>query len=327
MSSLIGALLRLAGPTEIICQTTVLGQQILLAENHPAGSVAILLAPDDPAGALSQLTHAVPDLKPDITILDNYFWNETTELLLRPHCGFLCVVDDLADRRHCADLLLDQNPNREASAYVDLVPTSCKLLVGANYCLIAEPFRLLRLAGVPSPTARLGLQPVFLSLGGGDPNQDMLRLTRLLLNVTDRPISIATGSHIPDALELAEWAENNPRLMLYLDSNVVAQQMNSASYAVASGGTMTWERATLGLPSLSLVMVDNQVEAAHWLVEHGYQSSFDLRPGWRDEDFVAAFARYEADETTRCMQAAASMGLISGDGAPRTAAEILGTAS
>lgn len=326
MATLMAAL-RDAGEVEIICHTTALGQRILAAGGPSVAEVRLLPAPDDPAVAIAQLADTVVDLRPDVTILDNYIWDATTEARLAPACGFLCVVDDLADRHHWADLLLDQCPTQQASAYAGLVPLGCRLLVGGDYCLIAKPFRQLRAAGVPNPAERLALRPVFLSLGGGDPNRDLLRLTRLILEVTDRPLSIATGSHIADADALVALAEAEPRLRLHLDSTVVARQMNEAGYAVASGGTMTWERAALGLPSLSLVVVDNQVEATRWLAERGYQSSFDLRPGWRDRDFVAALARYDADAELRCAQSAAALTLVTGGGAARTAGAILAAAA
>lgn len=304
--------------------TTDLGARILTDSGLLGGQDQILIAPDDMDAGVAQLTTQLPDLDADIVIVDNYVWHAGHETALKPHCKLLVVVDDLSDRQHAADMLLNPNPNVDPAVYSGVVPEQCRLLVGAEYCLIGEAFGQLRVAGIPSPADRLALRPVFLSLGGGDPHQDMLRLTRLVLEATDRPLSIATGSHIADAAGLSELAAAEPdRIELVFDSTRVAEQMNGAGFAVAAGGTMTWERATLGLPSISLIAADNQLEATYWVEERGYHTAFDLRPGWEDADFIAALRAFDTDEVRRMQHSAASQTLIDGKGAARAARAIL----
>lgn len=329
MATLMQALTEVAaqtGPVKLICHTTVLGRAIL--SNMPDLRIhQLLIAPDDPEAARQQLTAIMPDLHPAITVLDNYIWQSVDEAALRPNCGFLCVVDDLTDRAHDADLLLNQNTNISDSDYDGLVSPDCIMLTGPAYCLISQPFRLLRDAGIPSPEERLELRPIFLSLGGGDPNRDILRLLSVILKVTDRPISVATGSHITDAGALSELAGKNPRVALHLDSTIVSGQMNLSSYAIAASGTMTWERCVLGLPSLSLIAADNQLPTTEWLARRGYLSIFDLRPGWSEAAFVTTLAAYEADAAARAAQSAAARLLIRGDGATLVAMAILSAAA
>lgn len=325
MATLMQALTEAAaqsGPIELICHTTALGQAIL-ADIAEVQIHQLLLAPDDPQAARQQLSALMPELRPDITILDNYIWDRDSEAALRPACGFLCVIDDLTDRPHDADLLLNQNANISDADYDGLVRPGCHLLTGPAYCLVARPFRLLRAAGLPDPQERLALEPIFLSLGGGDPNRDILRLLSVVLEVTDRQIRVATGSHIPDAEALLALSQRSPRVLLHLDSTVVAQQMAASSYAVAASGTMIWERSVLGLPSLSLIAADNQVPTAEWLEARGYLSVFDVRPGWTDAAFATTLAAYEADTAARVAQSATARALIRGDGALRAALAIL----
>ncbi|WP_289044303.1 UDP-2,4-diacetamido-2,4,6-trideoxy-beta-L-altropyranose hydrolase [uncultured Aliiroseovarius sp.] len=304
--------------------TTAYGKQILDHANLPFGVNDTLIAPDEIGLAINSFRGHLARINPAVTILDNYFWHARNEETLRSHTGKLWVVDDLADRDHIADVLLDQNAHHYPEAYRGKVPAACKLLVGAPYCLIGEEFRMCRRAGALSSEERANLKPVFLSLGGGDPNRDILRLVRLFLKTIPlRPLNIATGSHIADAKELAFLAREMPdRIGLIFDSTIVATQMNHAAYAVASGGTMTWERAVLGLPAMSLMMVDNQVEATTWLAAHGIQQAFDLRPGWKDEDFVVALKAYDRDAASRIKQSECALSLIDGNGATLVAKEI-----
>lgn len=303
--------------------TSVLGAQILAASALPISSSDILIAPDDPSQAVIGLAKHLANIRPAATLLDNYFWSEVQEALIRPHAGKLCVIDDLANRNHLADLLLDQNPRASASDYQARVPKHCRLLIGTPYCLIDQSFQDLRTAGVPTPQERTKLSPIFISLGGGDPNRDLVRLVRLCLEETSRPLTIATGSHIADAAQLTDLAKvHEHRVELIFDSTRVAQQMNKSCYAVASGGTMTWERAVLGLPSLSLMLVDNQVEATLWAAQNGFQSALDLRPEWSDVDFVSALQHFNANPELREKYSAAALSLIDGAGSTRVAIEI-----
>lgn len=329
MATLMQALAQVTGgraPAELICHTTALGKSILA--DMPALQLhKVLIAPDEPEAARQQLAALMPGLRPNITILDNYIWQSEAEAALRPDCGFLCVVDDLTDRHHDADLLLNQNAHIADAYYDGLLRPGAVRLIGPAYCLIAPVFCQLRDAGIPGPEERLALRPIFLSLGGGDPNRDILHLLQVILAVTDRPVTVATGSHIADAAALRDLASTTPRIALHLDSTVVASQMNHSSYAVAASGTMTWERSVLGLPSLSLIAADNQLPTAEWLAARGYLSVFDIRPGWTAEGFATALAAYDADTATRAAQSAAARSLIRGDGARQVAQAILATAA
>lgn len=280
--------------------------------------------PERAEAAIEGLVRIVKARTPEILVLDNYFWQAETEALVRPHCGRLCVVDDLADRPHDTDILLDQNANHQADDYVGFVPETCTLAVGPRFCLISKPFQLLRQTAYVSPETRAKRNRVFVSLGGGDPQRDLPRLLDLLIRGTDLAITVATGSHIPDVGLIRNMAARHPdRVELVLDSPRVAEQMNSAGFAVAAGGTMTWERAALGLPTLCLIVADNQLDTAYWMEERGLHRSFDLRGTWREADLLAAVLSYATDYAARKAQARASAALIDGTGCARAAQAIL----
>lgn len=320
--------LELAGRPDctVAFQTSALGAAIL---GHGTPRLTLLpplttTAPDAVRDSLEATLHAYPA---DVLVLDNYFWTADAERSLHAHCRVLCIVDDLADRPHEADLLLDQNANRDPQDYRTLVSPSCALAVGRDYCLIARPFRLLRAAGLPSSEERASLDAVFLSFGGGDPHRDLLRTVRVLLEGTQDFIRIATGSHIADAAALAALAAARPeRIELALDSDRVAAQMNACGYAVSAGGTMTWERAVLGLPSLSVTIADNQAEASEWLAEQGLHDVFDMRGEWTEMDLLAAVHRLRANRARRVRQSSLIRALIDGQGVARVADRLLALA-
>lgn len=147
----------------------------------------------------------------------------------------------------------------------------------------------------------------------------------MILAGTDLQVSIATGSHIADATTLRALAAQYPdRVELLFDSPRVAEQMNAAGFAIAAGGTMSWERAVLGLPGLCLIVADNQAEAVRWLEAKGLHRAFDLRGPWQEANLLAAIQSYEADKPARIAHARLACELITGDGVVAAADAILG---
>lgn len=296
---------------QITVQSSALGIKIAQDSNVP---VRLIDAPCIPQAVIETLKHD----RYDAVLLDNYQWDVTSEALLRAHVPFIAVVDDLADRLHDADLLLDQNAHHQSADYDDLLPANCQRLVGGDYCLLGAQFRTL------PETTKGPNAPVFVSLGGGDPNNDLVPMVQTLLTAIPYRLTIATGSHIDQARELQQIAEDHPlRIELVFDSSRVAQQMQESQFAVAAGGTMTWERAALGLPSLCLIVADNQIDSASWLADRDIHTPFDLRPGWSRDAFSQAVANFATDMAQQKRHAQKSRDLIPLDGAVRTARALL----
>lgn len=293
-------------------QTSPLGADIARAALFQGTLIAGSCDPDAVLATLRQRLF-------DGVILDNYHWHAPLETGLRTAVPFVAVVDDLADRAHDADLLLDQNAHHRAVDYDGLLPTKCISLVGGQYCLLAKPFQRDRYPKLLDADA-----PVFVSLGGGDPHKDILPITEILLKETTLSLTVATGSHISDATALRTLAaQHGPRMDLIFDSPRVADQMERSQFAIAAGGTMTWERASMGLPSLCLIIADNQVDSATWLAEREVHSTFDMRPGWTHDKFARTVQIFSKDTKRQRIYHDNSRVLVARDGAVRAARALL----
>lgn len=293
-------------------QTSRLGAEIAQAADSKSALIVAPCTPQAVARTL-KLGHF------DGVILDNYWWNTANEIPLRTHVPFLAVVDDLADRSHDADVLLDQNAHHDATVYNGLLPDHCRRLVGGRYCLLSAPFQNERTPALTKPNA-----PIFVSLGGGDPHRDLVAVVKTLLANTALPLTIATGSHITDAAALRNLAEtHSTRLEVIFDSPSVADQMERSQFAVAAGGTMTWERASMGLPSLCLIVADNQIDSAVWLAKRDIHTQFDLRPGWSKHALADAVKSFAADTKRQHIHHDKSRALVARDGAVRAAQGLL----
>lgn len=199
----------------------------------------------------------LPILRPEWLVCDHYQIDRQIEQTLAMHCGQLLVIDDLADRPHHGQLLLDQGPLRSAADYQSLVPADCRLLLGTDYALLRPAYR--QLARQKVSRWQRGL----ICFGGADPAGACLTtlnsLKRLPWARTIRWTLVAGGAN-PFWPELEQRVAELTDLDLVLlrQSDQMAQLMQQHDFAIGAAGGMTWERACLGLPTLAVPIVDNQ---------------------------------------------------------------------
>jgi UDP-2,4-diacetamido-2,4,6-trideoxy-beta-L-altropyranose hydrolase len=223
------------------------------------GHAAILLPPsvagweDDAAATAQRLAQGAPW---DWLVCDHYGLDARWEARQRPWAKRILAIDDLAERAHDCDLLLDQNLKPE-SAYAGLVPPGCTVFVGPHYALLRPEFRQTRLALRPY---RATAERLLILFGGTDP----LNLTGLALDALDRldtgdwSVDAVVGSSHPHKAALEARCAQRPNTRLHVQAGHVAELMGAADLAIGASGISTWERACLGLPSLVITFADNQ---------------------------------------------------------------------
>ena len=201
-------------------------------------------------------------------VTDHYQIDKHWQQLLRPYVGKIMAIDDLADRAHDCDILLDQNmvPNME-SRYSNLVPEGCKTHLGPGYALLRPEFMAL---AQQNKTRTFPPQHIFINFGGGD-QFGMTLKTLLALDELDYQghVTIVAGPMNPDAETLEHRYAQRPNVSFYKSTNKMAELMHKADLAIGAGGGATWERMCLGLPSITITTADNQVPIADCLAEQG----------------------------------------------------------
>jgi len=196
--------------------------------------------------------------RPDWLVVDHYGLGATWEQQLRPHAGRLLVIDDLANRHHDCDVLLDPNYWRDPdSRHSGLVPADCQVLVGAQYALLGPEYARYRLA----TRMRDGLvRRVFVYFGGSDPDD----MTRMVLAVMSAPqfqhleVDIVVGPNNVKAEIISAEASARPHTSVHGPRPHLADLMANADVAIGAGGVAIWERLCLGLPALVVCIAENQ---------------------------------------------------------------------
>ena len=191
-------------------------------------------------------------------VVDHYALDMVWESRCRPLARELMVIDDLANRRHNCDILLDQNFYENASArYMGLVPDHCRLLLGPQHALLRDEFYEIK------PRRRDGsLRNILVFYGGSDLTDETTKALRALqsLDLSDTEIHVVVGAGNPQKERVRQLCAGMENTHCHEQVENMADLMNAADLALGAGGTTTWERLALGLPSVVTAVADNQVE-------------------------------------------------------------------
>ena len=182
----------------------------------------------------------------------------------------LLVIDDLADRVHQADLLLDQNffGNETDQRYEQLVPASCKTLTGPHYALLGPEYAQLH-AHVPQ---RNELKRVMVYFGGVDPDDLTGRTLEALFDprLKDIAVDVVLGHQSSHRKTVMELVTRRPLTTLHKPLSSLAGLIARADLAIGAGGTTTWERCCLGLPTIVVSIAENQNQLVKALEQTGH---------------------------------------------------------
>jgi UDP-2,4-diacetamido-2,4,6-trideoxy-beta-L-altropyranose hydrolase len=197
----------------------------------------------------------------DWLIVDHYALDARWECALRSTARQIKVIDDIADRQHDCDMLLDQNFYADMEKrYIGKVPKHCQLLLGPSYALLRDEFRQLHEQVKPrkGPVKR-----VLVFFGGVDADNYTERAIEALsdIAVTVLHVDVVIGAQHPYREQIKEACAQH-RFICHIQTDKMAELMSTADLAIGAGGSATWERCSMGLPSIILVLADNQRKAA-----------------------------------------------------------------
>jgi len=216
----------------------------------------------------------------DWLIVDHYALDSIWENMLKPYVSKLMVIDDLADRSHSCDVLLDQTFGREQTEYQERVPSTCQLLCGSRYALLRPEFPALReysLMRRESPV----LKNLLITMGGVDKDNATGKVLTALASCDVLPAgfqsTIVMGSLAPCLSQVKQLAKRVPwSCSVLVNVSNMAQLMADCDFAIGAAGATSWERCCLGLPTLILTLADNQKLIASKLQEDGAVIAVDF---------------------------------------------------
>lgn len=200
---------------------------------------------------------ALSDKSWDWLIVDHYSIDERYESKLRSYVENIMVIDDIADRGHDCDVLLDQNIYFDMEKrYINKVPNRCQTILGPDYALLRNEFS--RLHNKMEPNTK-PIERVLIFFGGIDPEN----LTGMSINAINSlkckrlNVDVVIGIEHPNRKEIERTCE----LLNYnchIQTERMAEIIASSDLAIGAGGSASWERCCLGVATISVAFADNQ---------------------------------------------------------------------
>lgn len=199
---------------------------------------------------------ALSDQVWDWLVVDHYALDARWESALHLSVKKIMAIDDLADRQHDCDVLLDHNNYADMQTrYTGKVPAHCQLLLGARYALLRDEFRIQR----QQLKVRTGeVKSILVFFGGVDEKNYTMQAIEALSKINSLPhVDVVIGAQHPFKSQIERACSNNG-FVCHEQTPHMAKLMANADLAIGAGGTATWERCCLGLSTISLCVAENQ---------------------------------------------------------------------
>jgi UDP-2,4-diacetamido-2,4,6-trideoxy-beta-L-altropyranose hydrolase len=258
----------------------------------------------------------------DLLVVDHYGKDADFEHATRPWARRILAIDDLADRPHDCEILLDQTLGRVPEDYCSQVPAGCRLLLGSAYALLRPEFSELR-RRTASARASDSMSRIFVSLGATDPDGATATvLDGIAQSGLDVEVDVVLGASAPHLELVRHKAEQlNTIIRVHTDTRDMARLMANADLAIGAAGTSSWERCCLGLPTVMVVLAANQRAIADALSVAGAVRIVGREGAIRARDIATALTELGHDAAGRRAMAAEAAALCDGLGATRVMME------
>lgn len=212
---------------------------------------------------------------PDIIIVDHYSLDHEWEAIVKARFpeAHLVVIDDLCNRPHCSDLLIDQTYKRSAKEYAQFNKKEGKILTGAKYALLNPAFSKLRNQSIARKTDIIVPKKLLLTMGGVDAHNvagKVLEFLEQSFFENLEKITIVLGAACPHRAEIISLANKSKYdVDVLVNVSNMAELMMEHDFAIGAMGGTTWERCAMGLPAINVAIADNQKTIANNLANAG----------------------------------------------------------
>ncbi|MFF2178489.1 UDP-2,4-diacetamido-2,4,6-trideoxy-beta-L-altropyranose hydrolase [Lysinibacillus sp. NPDC058147] len=216
----------------------------------------------------------------DLYIIDHYEIGMVQEREIRKFTKRIMVIDDLANREHDCDMILDQNVTPHYDRRYDfLVNEKCLRLLGPKYLIMREEFIQARY----HRNIR-HVQRILVFMGGSDPTAETLKVLEALgdFNFAHIDVVVGNGNVHKDEIKQVCYKRN---YHYHQQINYIAELMGKADFSLGAGGATTWERCFVGLPAACTIVADNQCIGIEYAAKLGACISL----GWHEQVTVETY--------------------------------------
>ncbi|MCG8575228.1 MAG: UDP-2,4-diacetamido-2,4,6-trideoxy-beta-L-altropyranose hydrolase, partial [Flavobacteriales bacterium] len=161
----------------------------------------------------------------DWLIVDHYGLDARWESIMRSRCRRIMVIDDLADRPHACELLLDQNLiDGYAERYQDRVPEHVGLMLGPEFALLQPEYRQLHDA---VKTRQGTIESALIYFGGADRDNLTGKVLGAIiaLECPQIRVDVVVNTSSPHLESIRQQIEGHPQIKLHQSVPSLAPMM------------------------------------------------------------------------------------------------------
>jgi len=190
----------------------------------------------------------------DLLVVDDYDVDSVFENACRPWAKKIMVIEDLTNRFHNVDILVNQNISSRISDYRNLVPADCKVLAGPGFALLSDAFINKRKTKVPRSIRTGHPARILVSLGGGDNDQ----ISKIMKAISTLKVDTEVTVVVTSKTSVKEVKDFGFQVRCNVSKEEMADLVADADIGVGAGGVSLLERCCLGLPTIVLSIAENQ---------------------------------------------------------------------
>lgn len=214
----------------------------------------------------AQSVAALRSFSPDWLVFDHYALDKTWQHIMQVLNVKILAIDDLAERQHACDILLDTNPWENKNVrYINRIPSHALSLLGPKYALLRDMFAQLK---QHPPLKKHNQLLVFFS--GADPTGENLKLLKACQTFSTLPFEIKMVFGMANPMKTELLAASFPDFLTCVERLPDFEKELSASrYAFGSAGVSAIERSCLNIPATLVCIAQNQRLMAEQLAASG----------------------------------------------------------
>lgn len=259
----------------------------------------------------------------DLLIVDSYYIDKKWERILKLAVKNLLVIDDLENREHECQFILDQNLiDYDDQNYLGLLPKYCKKYFGPRYALIRAQFHEIY-HNVSKEISNI-LQ-ILIMFGGSDPTNETQKVLEAINQPTNSKINITVifGRDCPHKELILNSELNTTNVTFLVGVDNMASEMSKADIMIGAGGGSVWERCSLGLPSISIATANNQISQLEKLAEKGALLYLGESKNVQVDDIKFAVEKLIADNQLREGMRRIAREIVDAKGASRVVSHLI----
>ena len=228
-------------------------------------------------------------------LIDHYDIDSNFESSLKNIFERIFVIDDLANRKHDCDLLIDQNYYRDLNQrYEKLIQNGTIALLGPKYAIIRPEFRKINKKAIKKNSQ---IKKILVSFGGSDPTNECKKALDALCSIENSKfeIVVVAGIYNHKFEQLKKLYGKYSNIKIYRHVNDLSRLMLNSDLFIGAGGTTTWERFYMGLPSTVTIISDDQKESIEFLSDMGHIINLGLAKNVTSKTYVQTLQKLNSD--------------------------------